>query len=356
MDEFGKLYKYKSVELAEQYLYDSQTLTHEYLPSAGESTFLELSTELYFGQTHYKAVQTIGGTGALSLANSFLNIVSDVKTLWLSNPTWENHYYIFSNFNVRQYDYLNNSHEFDFDLMLNSIKNISDFDIILLQGCAHNPTGYDLTLDQWKKTINLCREKNLYIIIDLAYAGFTTGNFVQDCTVLNILNEYKYQSLVCTSYSKNFGLYSDRVGLLFVSGNSDETTNASLAILKGIIRRTYSTPPSNGSKIITHILKNPCLKELWEQELLEINCRYQKIRTTLKIKLESLLQENFSDIEQQRGMFWFARSHLSDTQINCLIQNHIHIVKNGRISISSLNNENIDRFVDIFVKVKKTMV
>lgn len=355
MDETGNLYKSHVVNTVEQNT-ENSTITHAYLPSGGDPQFIDLSTQLYFGQTHYKAVQTIGGTGALSLANSFLNIVSNRKALWVSNPTWENHHYIFSNFNILQYDYLNNLHQFDFNLMYASILNIPDNDIILLQGCAHNPTGYDLDEPQLRHVIELCAKKNLYIIIDLAYAGFASGNFEQDCTVLKILNQSMYPSLICTSYSKNFGLYSDRVGLLFISGNSEETTNAGHSILKGIIRRTYSSPPSNGSKIISTILSNEQYKETWYNELVEINNRYTKLRTKLRTKLEELLYEDFSDLETQRGMFWYAKSHLTDFQIQCLVENHVHIVKNGRISISSLNDMNIDRFIEIFIRVKKMSV
>lgn len=355
MDETGKLYKSHVVNIVEQNM-ENATINHAYLPSGGDPMFIDLSTKLYFGQTHYKAVQTIGGTGALNLANSFLNIISDKKTLWVSNPTWENHNYIFSNFNIKQYDYLNDSHQFDFSLMYLSILNMQNHDIILLQGCAHNPTGYDLTLSQMRDIIDLCQQKHLYIVVDLAYAGFASGNFEHDCLILKILNQSMYPSLICTSYSKNFGLYSDRVGLLFVSGNSEESTNAGHSILKGIIRRTYSSPPSNGSKIISTILSNENYRELWSNELVEINNRYSKLRSELKLKLEELLNEDFSDLETQRGMFWYAKSHLSDLEIKCLIENHIHIVKNGRISISSLNDMNIDKFIQIFVGVKKMSI
>jgi aspartate/tyrosine/aromatic aminotransferase len=311
-----------------------------------------LSTELYFGKTHYKALQTIGGTGALSLVNLFLNTVSKIKTIWVSNPTWENHNYIFSNFKINQYEYLNSHHIFDFNLMYASIVNIPDYEIILLHGCAHNPTGYDLNENELRLIINLCKEKNLYIIIDLAYSGFASGNFQQDCTALRILNESRYPSIICTSYSKNFGMYSDRVGLIFVSENTEETTNHAYSIIKGFVRKTYSSPPSHGATIISHILGNVEYKQRWFNELVEINNYYCSIRHEIKNKLEEILKEDFSDIILQKGMFWYSRSHLSNTQINYLVENHVHIIKNGRINISSLNASNIDMFIRVFIEAK----
>lgn len=371
-DNFGKLYKFDCVKFAEQSLHENLQYTHEYVPSAGTDEFVKLSTNLYFGNdqttnksidiikpttcTHYKGVQTIGGTGSLSLAGKFMDTIFEIKEkiIWVPDPTWENHVYIFqeARFEVKRYKYLTESHEFDFDFLCDMIRLIPDNHTILLHGCAHNPTGYDLTLEQLKKVTDICKSKNLFIVVDLAYMGFASGNIDTDRNILKILNDDFYPSVICTSYSKNFGLYSDRVGMLFVSADNEENTMRSYNILKGIIRRTYSCPPTSGSKIISHIISIPSLKHKWLDELKQINDRYTELRQHLKTALESKLNEDFSDIIQQKGMFWYAKKHLTNQQIEYIISKHVHIVKNGRISISSLNDSNIDMFINVFIEAK----
>lgn len=356
-DENGKLYKFNCVKEAEKIIF-SEDLTYAYAPSVGDDTLIILSSQLYFGDsTHYKGVQTVGGTGSLHLAGNFINTTfkNINRTIWVPNPTWENHVNIFEGLGlkVEKYSYLTDSGLFNFDFLWKSICSIPDDNIVLFHGCAHNPTGYDLLPKQWEKVISVCKSKNLYIIVDLAYLGFSSGSIEEDKILLKILNNEHYPSLICTSYSKAFGLYSERVGMLFVSGKNVDETIESHNILRGLIRKSYSSPPTFGSKIITKILSTPSLKEKWNEELKVINQRYISIRKNIRDKLEQKLKLDFSDVTQQRGMFWYANKHLNGEQILYIISQHIHIVKNGRINISSLNDSNIDKFIDVFVEAKQ---
>lgn len=362
--ETGAPYNFNSVKKAEESLITTG-LSHDYEPIIGNPKFIDLTSNLYFGvesqKLCYRGLQTVGGTGALSLAASFMKRVFSNPVVHVPNPTWENHIHIFKNANVmvKQYSYLFPKNEksishptnFDFSQLSESIKNIPNGEAVLLHGCAQNPTGYDLTSDQWNQLINVCISKQLYIIIDLAYLGFASGNIEKDRIVLTILKNYNYPSLVCTSYSKNFGLYSERVGSIFVCGADNGETQQAHNVLKGLVRTSYSNPPSFGSKIITKILETPELKCMWEHELLGINQRYVKMRHKLRTVLEEKLHIDFSSITNQTGMFWYAREHLTSAQILAMRNEGIFFLENGRISIAGINNENFDRFVKIFVDV-----
>jgi len=332
------------------------TNNYEYLPITGDIEFNELSKKLYFGNfTNFSAVQTLSGTGSLYLLSQLLReIIQENKTIYLPNPTWDNHFNIFhsSGLNLSTYEYLLEDRKFNFEYLYDNIKKIPESNIVLFHGCAHNPTGYDPMFQGWFELIRLCQRKNLMVIIDMAYLGFASGNIEHDANVLRILNNRDYPAFVCSSYAKNFGLYSERVGNLFFRGYNQTETNDLNDILRTIIRRMYSNPPSNGSNIIKTILGNDELYKLWLDDLQEINHRYSYIRNQLYCKLENEINENFSDIIHQKGMFYYSK--LNKEQVGKIRENGIFMPDNGRISLAGLNNKNIDRFVSVYKKVKMT--
>lgn len=358
--EKGKPYVFNCVKKAISTMMndnDNDQMNFEYQPICGNDKYINLTASLYFGNPpilNYKGVQTIGGTGALYLAGKFLKTVFENPTIYVPNPTWENHINIFKNsgVNVSTYEYLNKNGLFNFDNLMSTIKQIPNYGIILLHGCAHNPTGYDLTKNEWEELLNLCINKRLYIVIDLAYLGFASGNVEKDSTAIRLLNSKFYPSLVCTSYSKNFGLYSERIGSLFVSeGKNVSETQKAYEVLKSLIRTSYSSSPSFGSKIITTILTEPDLKKEWESELVNIHRRYTDMRFLLRKSIENKTQKDFSSITDQCGMFWYTRNILSDEQIAKMQSSDVFFLKNGRISLAGLNLENYERFVDVFSHV-----
>jgi aspartate/tyrosine/aromatic aminotransferase len=351
----GEIYKFNCVKTVEEQLIN-EGLTHNYVPIAGDQKFIDLSTELYFGapdNVNYKGAQTIGGTGSLDLAAKFIKTVYPNTSIYIPNPTWENHLLIFkrNNLDVHTYEYLTEHSEFNFDKLLDSVNIIPNNNVILLHGCAHNPTGYDLSPNEWVQIIDLCISKNLYVVIDLAYLGLGAG-IEHDRFSIMLLNQRCHPSLVCTSYSKNFGLYGERVGCLFVLAKDINETAVAYNIIKSIIRTSYSSPPTFGSRIISTILENVHLKHEWTQELENIHNDFKNIRWKLRNALEKKLMTDFSSITNQTGMFWYARNHLTNEQICVLKKNNIFLLEDGRISVSGLNDSNFERFVDIFVKVK----
>jgi aspartate aminotransferase len=348
----GKPFVFSSVETAKR---QNINKFHEYLPITGDTEFINLSKKLYFNnhKTDFLGVQTLSGTGSLYLlAQLFREIINDSKTtIYLPNPTWNNHYNIFhtSGLNLSTYDHVYNK-TWNFEYLYDNVKKIPDSNIILFHGCAHNPTGYDPMYHEWLKLVELCKNKNLLMIIDMAYLGFASGDIEKDAALLKIVDNYVFPTFVSTSYSKNFGLYSERVGNLFFRGNTQQETTEINDILQSVIRKMYSNPPSNGSNIVKTILENNTLYDSWLYELKLINDQYYRTRQYLKIKLENELNKPFNDITLQKGMFYY--SNLTKEQVEKLREKNIFMPDNGRISLSGLNRHNIDTFIDEFVRVK----
>jgi aspartate aminotransferase len=345
----GLPYVFNSVEKAKRQVIKNY---HEYLPITGDTEYINLSKDLYFRkESNFSGVQTLSGTGSLYLLSQLLKeIIKKDKTIYLPNPTWENHFNVFhtSSLGLSTYNYTLDK-TWNFEYLYDNIKNIPDSNIILFHGCAHNPTGYDPMYCQWVDIIELCKKKNLLIIIDMAYLGFASGDIETDSGILRIVNNQDYPVFVCTSYAKNFGLYSERVGNLFFRGNTELETTEINDILRTIIRRMYSNPPSNGSNIIKTILKDEKLYNAWLTELKEINTHYSLIRSYLKKNFEDKLNRDFTDIELQRGMFYY--SSLTKEQVESLREKGIFMPDNGRISLAGLNMNNIDNFIHEFVNI-----
>jgi len=349
----GLPYIFQSVKKAKKYI--SANSNHEYLPITGDNEYVELSKKLYFGdKTNLSGVQTLSGTGSLYLASKLLEqIVDPNKTIYLPNPTWDNHRAIFqtSGLGLSSYEHILPNRKWDFNFLYQQVKKIPDSNIILFHGCAHNPTGYDPCHYQWADLIELCVKKNMLIIVDMAYLGFGSGDTTQDSGILRIINNQDYPVLVCSSYAKNFGLYSERVGNLFFRGYNKEDSESINDILRTIIRKIYSNPPSNGSNIVKTILSNGELYNLWKEDLVDIGTHYQSIRANLKNQLENKVNNDFTNIIRQKGMFWY--SDLGIEQVEYLRTRGIFMPDNGRISLAGLSDSNMDKFVAEYVNAIK---
>lgn len=351
-DKMGKPYIFKSVKEAISKI-NRKTKNFEYLPITGDQEYIDLCKKLYFEKHHdgFDGVQSLSGTGALRLAGDLIKKTYPDRNIYLPNPTWENHDNVFSScgLNTFKYDYLHHN-KFIFGKMYDSMKNIPANNVILLHACAHNPTGYDLSSVDWKHIVSMCVERGHLMLVDCAYLGFASGNIQKDSTLLQIINEYDVPWMVCSSFAKNFGLYSKRTGNLFFRGKKKEETVNMKDVLRRIIRTNYSNPPSDGSEIVKTILKSDYLTYLWKSELADISDHYSTIRLKLKDKLESELNRDFYSIVVQQGMFYFAKNELSEDEIKHMRDNHIYFLDNGRISLAGLNDENIETFAKTLKK------
>ncbi|QDZ90782.1 aspartate/tyrosine/aromatic aminotransferase [Shewanella decolorationis] len=348
-DEAGQTPVLQSVKKAEALLLE-QEKTKNYLGIEGVQTYNRVVQELLFGEgstlvTSGRAAtaQAPGGTGALRIAAEFLLRNTPSRTVWISNPTWANHQNIFetAGLTVKEYGYYNaNAHDIDFDGMMTDLANAQAGDIVLLHGCCHNPTGIDLTLAQWELVANLCADKQLVPLFDFAYQGFGAG-IEEDAAGLRLVAAKVPELLVANSFSKNFGLYNERIGAVtVVAQNADEAVRA-FSQVKRTIRANYSNPPAHGALIVSTILSDATLKALWVQELTEMRERIAEMRTLFvqSLKDEGVTQD-FSFISRQNGMFSF--SGLNKAQVARLKDEFgIYIVGSGRISVAGMTKTNM---------------
>jgi aspartate/tyrosine/aromatic aminotransferase len=320
-----------------------------YLPINGHADFLGHAQALVFGQENemlqtrrVASAHTLGGTGALRLAADFIRRCLGRRTVWVSNPTWANHEGIFRDaaLDIRPYPYYDReTHGLNLDGMITVLEDIPENDVVLLHACCHNPTGIDPTVDDWETIAKVCKERRLLPIVDFAYQGFATG-WIDDAVAIRALNKYGIEFFVCSSFSKNFGLYQDRVGALHVVAKNADEAGRILSQLKVIVRTNYSNPPAHGSAIVSTILNDRELRQLWEEELKAMRVRIHSVRGQFVEALANAgVPGDFSFIRDQKGMFSF--SGLSEETVLRLRERHaIYIVKSGRINVAGINDRN----------------
>jgi len=349
-DDNGKPYVLECVRQAEREL-AAQNLDKEYTQITGVPEFCEASARLLFGdnaevikQGLYGTSQTISGTGGLRVGAEFLRKYYPYeKVVWMPTPTWGNHAPIKtdSGFTVKQYRYYQPSNRgFDFEGCIADLNKIPEHHVVLLQACAHNPTGVDPSQEQWREISRIVKKRNLFPFIDLAYQGFATGDINRDAFAVRLFAEDGHEFIVSQSYSKNMGLYGERVGAVtFVVRNKDELQRV-LSQLRLTIRRLYSNPPRHGAQIASRVLNTPQLRDLW---LSEVKVMADRIITMRKTLVENLKKEgsshNWQHIIDQIGMFCFTG--LTEQQVERLIKEFsVYLTKDGRISIAGVSSKN----------------
>jgi len=270
----------------------------------------------------------------------------------VSNPSWENHKALFSQagFTVVDYPYFSaETGGVDYPAMRAYLQDLPKGSIVVLHACCHNPTGADLTLDQWGQVIEAVQAGGLIPFLDMAYQGFGAG-IAEDGAVVRRFVEAGGPLLVSNSFSKSFSLYGERVGALSVVASSAEEAARLLSQLKRIVRTNYSNPPMHGGKVVATVLSTPALRTLWEEELAGMRVRIRDMREALVAKLAAKAPgRNFDFVRQQVGMFSY--SGLTREQVGQLRAESIYAVDTGRICVAALNGKNIDRVVDAIAKV-----
>ncbi|MDP5253505.1 MULTISPECIES: amino acid aminotransferase [unclassified Vibrio] len=349
-NEQGETPVLNTVKKAEASLVENEK-TKSYLTIEGTSDYALVVQQLLFGKDadiiakqRAKTAQAPGGTGALRIAGEFIKRQLNADaTIWLSNPTWANHNGVFTAAGIKtaQYTYYNaQTKDKDFDALLASLADAKAGDVVLFHGCCHNPTGIDPTAEEWEQLAKLTAEKSLLPLFDFAYQGFAKG-VEEDAQGLRIFTQYHREILVASSFSKNFGLYNERVGAFtLVAENTDIATTA-FSQIKAIIRSIYSNPPAHGSAVVTHILKDDALRAEWENEVAEMRDRIQEMRDLFVETLKAQgVDQDFSFIARQNGMFSF--SGLSKEQVERLkTEFAIYIVGSGRISVAGMTKSNM---------------
>ncbi len=359
MDESGTTPIMHAVKQAEKRLLESEA-TKSYLGIVGLANLPALAQPLIFGESNPilasgRAVtaQTPGGTGALRVAADFLAKVLPSATVWISHPTWANHNAIFqaARLSTSSYPYYDAATQgLDREEFLKALSGIPAGDIVVLHGCCHNPSGVDPDPATWQEIANIARTRGWLPLIDFAYQGFGDG-LVEDRAGLVTVIESGVAAFVCSSYSKNFGLYNERIGAVtFVGENAAEAASA-MSHIKLAIRANYSNPPSHGGAIVAEIIGDPALRADWEAELATMRGRIFAMRKGLADGLAARgVNRDFSFIKRQKGMFSFAG--ITPEQVDRLREkHHIYAVRSGRINVAGITSAQLDRVCDALADV-----
>jgi aspartate aminotransferase len=356
--EEGKPFVLSVVRKVENLLAQDTKLNKEYLPIDGLAAFNDLSARLLFGndspalaQHKVATVQAISGTGALRLGAEFIRRFLPAGTpVYISNPTWGNHPAIFKDAgvtDVRQYRYFkDDTRSLDLEGMLADLKGAPQGSVILLHTCAHNPTGVDPTLEEWEKILDVLQERGHLGFFDTAYQGFATGDLDRDAAPPRMAVARGLEIFASQSYSKNFGLYGERVGALNVVCKDKATADAVRSQLKVIVRPMYSNPPVHGARLVATILGDRQLYEEWVSDLRVMSSRIQRMRQELFDALKANgTPGRWDHILNQIGMFSYTG--LNRAQCEVLIKkHHIYMLTNGRISMAGLSSRTVPKLAN----------
>ncbi|MDR3100733.1 MAG: aspartate/tyrosine/aromatic aminotransferase [Paraburkholderia sp.] len=360
-DDDGRLPVMKAVHEAEAAIL-AEPGPKPYLPMAGFAQYRDAVQALVFGAqcpsraaNRIATVQTLGGSGALKVGADFIKRYFPQSQVWVSDPTWENHRFIFerAGFVVNNYPYYDETTGgLKFEAMLSAIDALSAKSVVLLHACCHNPTGVDLDESQWTQLIDVLQKRDLLPFVDMAYQGFGAG-LDADAFAVRELGRRGVPALVANSFSKNFSLYGERCGGLHVICEDAAAADRVLGQLTGAVRSNYSNPPTHGAKIVTRVLTNPELKQSWETELAAMCERIARMRQAIHDGLAAHVSgEALSRYVKQRGMFTYTG--LSADQVERLKEEFgVYILRSGRMCVAGLNEKNVSIVVDAVSKVLK---
>ncbi|KAF6147602.1 hypothetical protein GIB67_031593 [Kingdonia uniflora] len=332
----------------------------EYLPIEGLAAFNKVTAELLFGadnpvikEGRVATVQGLSGTGSLRLAGALIERYFSGAKVLISSPTWGNHKNIFNDSNVPwgEYRYYDpKTVGLDFDGMISDLKVAADGSFILLHGCAHNPTGIDPTPEQWEKIADVIQEKNHIPFFDVAYQGFASGSLDEDASSVRMFVARGMEVLVAQSYSKNLGLYSERIGAMNVVCSSPDAATRVKSQLKRIARPMYSNPPIHGARIVANVVGDPVLFNEWKEEMELMAGRIKTVRQKLfdSLSTKDKSGKDWSFILKQIGMFSFTGLNKAQSD-NMTDKWHVYMTKDGRISLAGLNLAKCEYLADAII-------
>ncbi len=355
-DAAGDTPVFRAIKMAEQQLIDTQT-SKSYLGSRGAADFCEAMQALVFADgansDRVMTLQTPGGSGALRVAADVILRANSDTTIWVSDPSWANHVPLLGGAGVKLADYPYydaDQNRLRFDAMLDAINTAPAGDVILLHGCCHNPTGMDLSSEQWDAIVDVIVDRGLVPFVDLAYQGFAESLDEDTYGVRKLLATVP-EMIVTTSCSKNFGLYRERVGALTFISASVEATGIVSSQALNIVRTLYSVPPDHGGAAVTLILNDAALRNQWLDELISMRDRMKDMRNLIVAGLgESAPDRDFSHIKRANGMFCYLG--VSPEQVAKLKQDYgIYLVESGRINVCGITADNVTYLAESIASV-----
>lgn len=353
-DDHGKTPILECIKAAEKQLLETEK-SKGYLPISGDPEYGAGVQKLLFGADseviasgRAATIQSPGGTGALRVGADLLKKFNPTAKLWVSTPTWANHKGIFAaaGFGINDYPYYNpETKGVDFNAMIGTLEGIPVGDVVLMHVCCHNPTGVDLSAQQWGQVVDVAKTKGWIPFLDFAYQGFGSGIEEDRCAV-ELFAAAGIDFVVASSFSKNLGLYCERTGALTIVSPTAEEAKVAMSHVKIAIRVNYSNPPAHGGLSARTVLCDAALYDQWIGEVADMRERIVAMRSALVDGLAARgVTQDFSFIKEQRGMFSF--SGLSNDVVDWLRENKsIYIVKGGRINVAGLTSGNIDYVCD----------
>lgn len=359
-DEQGNTPVLKAVKKAEAFRLENET-TKSYIGLAGNLDFCQKMETLLLGEhstllaNRVRTAQAPGGTGALRVAAEFIKRCNTDATVWVTTPTWANHISLFeaAGLTVKEYPYYDYENKgLLFDEMIDSLKQVPKGDVVLLHACCHNPSGMDLNEEQWKIVAELAKEVGFTPLIDIAYQGFG-ASLDEDAKGLRLLADAVDELIICSSCSKNFGLYRERIGACSIIAKDSANADISNSVLLSVVRSIYSMPPAHGADIVNTILGSTELTQEWHDELDEMRNRINGLRTLIKDSLAAQgVAQDFSFIDKQNGMFSFLG--INKEQIERLQKEYaIYIVGSSRVNVAGVSQANIEYFSKAVADVLK---
>ena len=359
-NEEGIIPQLKAVADAEARLNAQPHGASLYLPMEGLNSYRHAIAPLLFGADHpvlqqqrVATIQTLGGSGALKVGADFLKRYFPESGVWVSDPTWEHHVAIFAGagFEVSTYPWYDEAtNGVRFNDLLATLKTLPARSIVLLHPCCHNPTGADLTNNQWDAVIEILKARELIPFLDIAYQGFGAG-MEEDAYAIRAIASAGLPALVSNSFSKIFSLYGERVGGLSVLCEDAEAADRVLGQLKATVRRNYSSPPNFGAQVVAAVLNDEALKASWLAEVEEMRTRILAMRQELvKVLSTEMPERNFDYLLNQRGMFSYTG--LSAAQVDRLREEFgVYLITSGRMCVAGLNTANVQRVAKAFAAV-----
>ncbi len=340
----------RSVKGAERILIETQE-TKAYLGSQGDVRFVELMKEMVFGRKGARdgrivGLQTPGGCGAIRLGAELIRATGAGARIFVGTPTWPNHLPLIGSVGIPFVEYpyyAKEERRVCFDRMADALESAEAGDLVLLHGCCHNPTGADLAPDEWKAVAEIVARRGLVPFVDLAYQGLGNG-LEPDVAGTRLVVEAAEQALVAHSNDKNFGLYRERTGSLFVKGRSAEMAEVLLGNLMQMARTSWSMPPDHGAAIVRVVLDTPDLEADWRQELTEMCARIRSLRARL-----AAFDPRLAYIDRQNGMFSMLPIS-AEAVADLMKEDGIYMAGSGRFNVAGLSDGNVDRFAAAVVK------
>ena len=346
----------RAIKAAEKQLWEVET-TKKYTALSGDPAFGAAMKSLVLGDSvdHARvgAIATPGGTGAVRQALELAKLVDPETTIWTSNPTWPNHVSIikFMKLNHAEYAYFDEaSCTVDFDAMMESLKAVKAGDVVLLHGCCHNPTGANLTLEQYGLVADLIAEKGATALVDIAYQGFGDG-LEEDAAATRLLAAKLPELLIASSCSKNFGIYRERTGCLMAIAHEEGRQKLNQGTLAYLNRQNFSFPPDHGARLVLMVLGDDALRADWQAELEDVRLGMLRLREQLAGELRQLSgSDRFGFLAQHRGMF--SRLGVGPEKVEALREKHgIYMVGDSRMNIAGLNEETVPKLARAIIDV-----